>query len=899
MNNKLKSAHNISIADTIQQMATTKNGLTQAEAARRLSTNGKNILPTKLPPTLFKIFIQQFLNPLIYVLIAACVLALVLQDYGDAFFIFLVLAVNAVIGAFQEYAAEKSAQALKDMSESRTQVERDGKILSINAEELVVGDLVLLESGQKVPADLRLIQTQNLEIDESLLTGESQATIKDHALILSPQATLGDQKNMAFIGALVIKGRGKGIVVKTGQDTELGKIADMIFLGASAKPPLLIRMEKFTFKIAIVLLFVTVTMGALLAFKGYLWNEILMFCIALSVSAIPEGLPVALTISLAIASRKMAKRNVIVRRLPAVEALGSCSYIATDKTGTLTVNQLTIKKMVLPQLPSILVDGSGFDPSGEIGQLENVDKGRQEEVITELIRAGVLCNEAQLINENNEWVGVGDSVDLGFLVLGNKSHMTSDQIREQYNLVSEIPFEPENLYAASMHEFAEEKLVSLKGAFEKVLTLCTKMMTLEGEKSIEKNAIVAQAEELAADGFRVLALAKKSLQTAKSSLSDELHEMTFLGLVGMIDPLRPAVAEAIDHCNKSGIKVAMVTGDHPKTAFAIAKELGLAASFDQVVSGPELKAVLDEQEKRRLIADARVFARVEPQQKLEIVKSLIEQGHFVAVTGDGANDAPALRAANVGIAMGKSGTDIAKETSDLIITDDHFASIIAGIEEGRIAYNNIRKVVYLLISTGAAEILLFILSIIFNTPLPLTAIQILWLNLVTNGVQHIGLAFEPGEGDELQQAPRKPDDQIFNRLMIERVALSAVVMGGLSFFYFKFLIDSGVAEYTAKNLILLSMVLFENVMVGNCRSETKSAFALNPLNNKILLFGTVTSQLIHLCAIYVPGLNRILGLEPVSFTDWFKLFLISLSVLVVMEVYKKIRFINIKPGRSS
>lgn len=888
-NTKQIQAHALTTDEIVKLLDSSQSGLSNEEAKRRLHENGKNLIPQKKPPTLIQIFFHQFLNPLIYILIIAAAILLFVQDYSDAFFIFLVLMLNSIIGTVQEFKAEKSAQALKSMTSTNCLVQRDGKTLEVDSQELVLGDIIYLESGRKVPADLRLLSTQNLEIDESLLTGESQSVIKNYELNLESSTVLGDQKNMAFTGSLVIKGRGKGIVAATGIETQLGKIAGLIFDGNSAKPPLLIRMEKFTVKIAIVLMIIMLIMGAVLAIKGYSWHEVLMFCVALSVAAIPEGLPVSLTVALAIASHKMSKRHVIVRNLPAVEALGSCSYIATDKTGTLTVNQLTITKIALPNFPEISIEGSGLDDTGEIAIINEIGQDKQNIMVEPLVLAGVLCNESKLNYVENEWVGLGDTVDLSFLVLANKTVKSAEQIRSEYKLINEVPFEPENLYAASLHSNNELKLISVKGAYERVLSMCTKMQGLDDEIGIDKELISKQAEDLATNGYRVLALARKTSDSEGVKLVDQLKEMTFLGLVGMIDPLRPEAAEAVAHCKESGIQVAMVTGDHPKTAYAIAKELGLADNLDQVVTGLELKSLKTSEEKSNVIGHAKVFARVEPQQKLEIVKELISQGHFVAVTGDGVNDAPALKAANVGVSMGKSGTDIAKESSDLIITDDRFASIIAGIEEGRISYNNIRKVVYLLISTGAAEILLFVLSIIFNTPLPLTAVQVLWLNLVTNGIQDKGLAFEPGEGDELKQSPRDPNDQIFNRLMIERIMLSAAVMGGVSFIYFKLLIDSGVSEYTARNLTLLLMVLFENVMVGNCRSETKSAFALNPLNNKILFFGTIISQLIHIAAIYTPGLNTILSLEPVELTEWAKLFFLALSVLLVMEIYKKFR----------
>lgn len=885
----MNAPHQLSIPDLYRELKTTEQGLDKPEALARAEIYGVNILPTSKSPTLIQLFLHQFLNPLIYILLAAAVVTILLGDYTDAIFIGLVLFVNAIIGTMQEFGAEKSAQALRLMAPSICTVERKGHVFEVNAETLVPGDMVLLESGRKVPADLRLVSSHLLEIDESLLTGESIAVSKDHNLILSEETVLADRKNMVFTGSLVTKGRAKGIVTSIALKTELGKIADSLISGESAKPPLLIRMEKFTRNIAIVLILISFVMAMILLARGHSWHDVLMFSVALSVAAIPEGLPVAMTIALAIASKKMAKRNVIVRRLPAVEALGSCTFIATDKTGTLTVNKQTIQKISFSRMPPIMIEGTGIEPNGEVIYHKDINHKSQFDMLSSLALAGVLCNESHLVNEDGKIDPQGDSVDLAFLVLAYKNKMDPKEIRGRYKLIDQIPYEPENQYAATLHVANEDQFISVKGALEKILPMCYSMLTTEGDKEIDHDLIMALADELANSGYRVLALAKKSLDNNEGSLSHQLKELTFLGLVGMIDPLRAEAKEAIHSCHEAGIDVAMVTGDHPKTAFAIAKILDLAIDPHAVVTGAKLNATTGHEEKSKLIENARVFARVEPQQKLEIVKYLLENGRFVAVTGDGANDAPALKAANVGIAMGKSGTDIAKETSDLIITDDRFASIVAGIEEGRIAYNNIRKVIYLLISTGAAEILLFTLSLIYNMPLPLTAVQILWLNLVTNGIQDVGLAFEPGEGDELKIKPRRHDEPIFDRLMFERIGLSALIMGGVSFFYFKHLIDTGMSEVSARNMTLLLMVLFENFMVANCRSETKSTFSMNPLRNRILFFGTIISQLVHIGALYTPYLKDVLGVSPVSLSDWMMLFVLGLSVLLVIEVYKVFR----------
>lgn len=892
MNTKLpQESYAQSIDDLFLQLESGHRGLTSTEAQRRLSEFGANKLPTKKRVTLLQIFFRQFLNPLIYILGFAAALSIGFGDYSDAAFIVIVLLLNAVIGTIQEEGAEKSALALSKLTASLCFVERDGETFEIPSEELVPGDVVLLESGNKIPADLRLFRSHSVEIDESLLTGESVPVAKDHDTTFSEETGLADRTNMAFAGSLMTKGRASGLVTATGLHTELGKIAESLAIGADAKPPLLVRMEKFTGKIAIFSVFITVLMAALLLLKGQTWHEVLIFSVALAVAAIPEGLPVALTIALAIASRRMAKRNVIVRKLPAVEALGSCSFIATDKTGTLTVNQLTVRKILLPGRPPFEIEGSGLDPFGKVSALD-MHSSHIAEALSPLTRSAVLCNEAQLVQKNSEWMGHGDAVDLAFLVMAHKTGLPPEDIRARYELIDELPFEPENQYASTLHRKGEVDHISVKGAMEKIIPICNQMMTAQGVVEIDRDELVVQADQLAKSGYRVLAVASKELAASNDNHADDLHHLIFLGFVGMIDPLRPEAANAIASCQRAGIDVAMVTGDHPKTALAIAKDLSFAEEMNQVVTGPQLKSDLSENEKASLIDKARVFARVEPQQKLEIVRHLLNRKKFVAVTGDGANDAPALKAANVGVAMGKSGTDIAKETADLIITDDRFASIVAGIEEGRIAYSNVRKVVYFLISTGAAEIVLFTLSILFNTPLPLTAVQVLWLNLVTSGIQDVGLAFEPGEGDELSQKPRDPEEPIFNRLMLERIGLSALVMGGFSFFYFKQLVDSGVAVDSARNLMLLLLVLFENFMVGNCRSETKSAFLSNPFSNKILLFGTIGAQLIHIGSMYVPGLRETLGVEPVAFAEWIKMLVIASSILVVIELYKLVRGAN-------
>ncbi|MDH5181329.1 MAG: HAD-IC family P-type ATPase, partial [Gammaproteobacteria bacterium] len=509
--------------------------------------------------------------------------------------------------------------------------------------------------------------------------------------------------------------------------------------------------------------------------------------------------------------------------------------------------------------------------------------------IHRLAIAAVLANEGFLGHRNDTWVHHGDAVDVALLVMAHKLNLTQHELIEQYSELARIPYEPANQYAASLHQIDQRPVLFVKGAQEKILSLCNRMMTAEGETQLDLAAQQAYAQRLAEQGYRVISLAMgypEEVGTVDSIKPDYLGNLIFLGSVGIIDPLREEAAAAITACHAAGIDVAMITGDHPVTAKVIADGLGLTNREEQVVTGRMLHQYQDDSELDQVTRYSHLYARVEPHQKLTIVQSLQRNGHFVAVTGDGVNDAPALRAAHVGVAMGKSGTDIARETADIIITDDNFNSIVAGIEEGRIAYANVRKVIFLLLSTGAGEIVLFLLSILSGLPIPLTAVQLLWLNLVTNGIQDVALAFEPGEGDELQHPPRSPQEPIFNRAMIERVCLSAVVMGVVAWLAFSWLLSLGYSTEQARNSVLLLMVLFENIHVFNSRSETRSVFRLNPLRNPILLIGTILAQLLHIGAMYMPGLNAILEVQPVSLSHWTILFALAISLLVVIEIYK-------------
>ncbi|MDH7497215.1 MAG: HAD-IC family P-type ATPase [Syntrophomonadaceae bacterium] len=885
--------HALAGGEVLARLGSSLAGLGEEEVAARQERYGRNVLPAGHVPSLPVVILHQFLSPLIYVLVAAAALSVAIGDDKDALFILGVVLLNAAIGAFQEWKAETSAAALQSLLKTRATVRRAGVEKDVDAEELVPGDIVLLESGQRVPADLRLLSVNNLGVDESFLTGESLAQAKNAEVLPDEQAPVADRSNMAFAGGTVLTGRGVGIVVATGPDSEVGRIARSVSEAEAAKPPLVLRMEKFSRQVSLVVLGASAMLAVVAFSRGMAAAEVFFLAVALAVSAIPEGLPVAMTVALSVATSRMARRNVIVRRLTAVEGLGSCTYIASDKTGTLTVNQQTVRLLQLPGGERFTVTGEGYAGQGEVLPEEGGALSAAEAAhLQMLVRAAVLCNEAGLTHDpaSGEWQHHGDAMDVALLALAFKLGMDPHEVRRRVITEGEIPFESERRYAAQFYRENGEIEAAVKGAVEAVLPFCDTMLTAGGPRALDAEAIAGQAQDLAEKGFRVLAVATGRAGQGVELPAPAAHQvprLTLLGLVGFIDPLRPEAREAVERCRRAGIEVAMVTGDHPATALAIARELGIADWSKEVVTGAELEELGDPQGAAfcEKIRSARVFARVTPLQKLYIVNALIQAGHFVAVTGDGVNDAPALRRAHIGVAMG-SGTDVAKDAASIIVVDDNFASIEAGVEEGRFAYDNVRKVTYLLISTGLAEVVLFALALLFSLPIPLVAVQLLWLNLVTNGIQDVALAFEGGEPGALERPPRKPQEGIFNRLMINQVAVSGLTMAGVAFLAWFWLLHSGWEEAQARNLLLLLMVLMENVHVFNCRSERESVFDVPISRNYLLVGGVLAAQGVHQLASYLPVMQRVLGVAPVSLAEWGTMAFMALAVLLVMELFK-------------
>lgn len=888
--------HQKAVEDVFEELETSKNGLSQNEAAKRLKHSGYNVLPRGKQDGVVKIFLMQFVSPIIAILIVAIVLALIVGEYIDAIFIFAVIMINGILGTVQEYAAEKSAEKLQDMITVSANVMRNGEKTEVDSRELVVGDIVILNSGDKVPADIRLFEVDSLMVDESILTGESEGREKNSRVIVEDVA-VSERDNMVYAGTIVLSGRGTGVVVGTAVNTEIGRIADKVMTVEDAASPLVIRIGKFSKQLSGAFVIFALILSMILYYKGYMIREIFFSVVALTVSAIPEGLSTAMTIALSISSHRMAKKNVIVKKLNSVESLGSCSVIASDKTGTLTVNEQTAKVVTLPWGDSYYIKGAGYDASIKTDFGESLDRKNKKQMEW-VAKLGMLNNEAELKYENGKWGGIGDSIDVAFLVLGEKLGCDIDGEK----IITRIPYESRKKYSAVYYRDKEmrENYFAVKGSVEKILQFCNKMSTRDGEKKIDKALIKKQNEELAANGYRVIALAygvKRELESKPTYDEKDLPKMTFVGLVGFVDPIREDAVEAVNFCKEAGVKVYMITGDHPLTAYYIGERLNIVSDYSGVATGDEIeeKLKLGEAEFDEYLKNIRVCARTTPMQKLEIVESLKRQGEFVAVTGDGVNDAPALKSANIGIAMG-SGSDVAKETGDMIIADDNFSTIVTGIKEGRKAYNNIRNVIYLLLSTGFSEIILFVLSIICNLPMPLTAVQFLWLNLITNGIQDNALAFEKSETGIMKDKVRSTKEGIFDKLLTSEILVSATVIALIVFGLYDYLYNvRGLDIVTVRTYVMVAMVFMENIHIFNCRSEKISLFKIKMKDNYFVVTTLVITSIVQIIIVMVPNIAKVFELGTISPASILGLLVLTVPLLVAMEIFKA--FIRSRDGK--
>ena len=857
----------------------TVSGLTSKEVVEKTKIYGQNVIPSKKKDSILKIFFSGLLDPIVLLLVFTVIVSFIIGEYIDGIVVSFIILLDLILGTIEEYRAEKNADSLKNLIKYDVKVIRDNEEKLIGSEYLVPGDIVLLESGDKIPCDMRIISSSNLQVDESILTGES-ISIHKMDTIIPKETSLQERSNMLYAGSSIVTGRARAIVVNTGLNTYVGQIAETVSKIKEEKSPLTIRMERLSKQISLLIIGVAILIAIVLIVKGYSYSEIFMSVIALTVSAMPEGLPLALTMALTITSNMMIKKKVIVKKLNYVESLGSCTVIATDKTGTLTVNEQTAKIIVLPNDNKYFVSGVGYKNNGEV---EKVDLESREH-IEKIILHGKLNNEAKKVKRNY----VGDSIDIAFQVLAEKANTYTDE----YKILRSIPYESENKYSAVFYQYRGNVYCTVKGSFEVISSFCDKMIVNNKSIPISISSLNEQNEMLSMDGYRVIALASGKVENFKMKdfyNIEDIPKLTFEGMIGFIDPIRVEVGDAVKECHEAGIKVLMITGDHPLTAFSIAKELKIANDFSEVATGEELLNCKNDLEFDKFIQNKKVFARVTPMDKLRIVESLKRSGEFVAVTGDGVNDAPAIRSGNIGISMG-SGTDTAKETSSMIIMDDNFKSIVSGIELGRTAYSNIRKVCFFLLSCGLAEVLFYVLSIASSLPMPLVAIQLLWLNFVTDGFQDVALSYEKGEKNIMKRKPISPNDSIFNRELFSEVLFSGLLIGIIVFGVWYILIEKMKMDISlARGYIMVLMVFIQNIHLFNCRSETRSAFNVPTTGNPLIVLTIVCSIGLQILVVQIPGLSNLLKTKPIPYQHVIILMLLSFIILVVMEIYKKIK----------
>jgi Ca2+-transporting ATPase len=882
--------HTCDIDTVTERLSTAVHGLSQAEARARLARDGPNQLPEAPPTSWLVVLLHQFRSPLIYILLAAALVTLVLEEFIDASVIAAVLLLNAVIGYTQERQAENSVRALMRLMAPRARVVRDGREWEVESRELVAGDVVLLESGARVPADLRLFSTTALRVDESLLTGESLPVTKTTAALDSPARPIADRTNMAYTATVVASGRGRGYVAATATATAVGAIAESIRSEGEPETPLQERMARFGQLVGVV-----VAVSALLAFgiglsRGEAAAQMFTVAVALAVASVPEGLPVVFTITLALGVRRMAKRHAIVRRLPAVETLGSTTVIGSDKTGTLTENRMTVRE-IWAGGQSVVVDRA------DIPAVRPAPLPPRARPLEMTLVAGVLTNEAELYRQGATVETHGDPTEAALLVSALRQGLEPEAVREEYAVVGELPFEPERQYSASVHLRDNEYVLFVKGAPERLLSMSTHLLVEDGVHAIDPVAVLRAAREMASRGLRVLGMAYRPLAgPPEGGVVPPPEELTFLGLQGMMDPPRAGVAEAIRGCQQAGIRVVMITGDHAATALAIGQQLGIAGQDASPLTGTELEELTDDSLARR-VRDISIYARVAPEHKLRVVQALRNGGEVVAVTGDGVNDAPALKAADIGIAMGRSGTDVAREAADMVLADDNFVSIKAAVEEGRITFDNLRKVTFFLVSTGAAAIIIILTALSAGWPLPMVAAQLLWLNLVTNGLQDVALAFEPGEPDVLARSPRPRDEGVMSRLLWERTVVGGLVMAVGTLAMFRWELDVTGSLIRAQTVALTTMVLFQMFHVGNCRSEHRSVFRKSPWSNPFLFVASAAALLIHAGALYFRPTQVILRVEPIELAAWIRIVAVAATIVLVVELHKWLRRAR-SPGAS-
>lgn len=873
--------HTLDIRETERLLNTSSTGLTPAEAARRLIHYGPNEIKREKEIPWWETLLHQFTDPLIYILLIAAVVTAGLQHFTDTSVILAVVLINAGIGFTQERRAQQAMRSLADLSAPKSEVLRTSGLQEIASRDLVPGDIVVLTSGTRVPADLRLFHVQDLHIDESALTGESLAVRKSVEPLEGDTRVPGDQFNMVFSGSTVTRGRGWGYVVRTGTQTELGRIATAIRKVGDTATPLQEKMVVFGKQVAstvILLSLIVVSIGLL---RGMTPNEVLLVAIALTVSAIPEGLPVVLTITFAVGVKRMARRNALIRSLPAVETLGSATVIGSDKTGTLTQNEMTVEHIWAGGV-RYTVTGVGYNPDGEILQDGESIGTTIDRPLYSTLLVGILANEADpsFLNGSKP---VGDPTELALYASAAKAGLPVLQLKDEYTEIDTVPFESEQRFMATLNDGMDGRYVFLKGAPEVVLERCNRQLSADGDTEIDRNAVRRAASELAGEGLRVLAMALRPYESDRIQRDDLNEGFTLAGLQGMRDPVRPEAVEAVHDAHSAGVRVLMLTGDHVDTASAVGRQLGLNSAG--ALEGERLNELSDD-ELDETLKQTNIYARVAPEHKLRIVNRLKAQNHIVAATGDGVNDAPALRAAHLGIAMGRSGTDVAREASDLVLADDNFATITAAIEEGRVVFANIRKVTFFLLSTTAGDILAIITAMVLGWPVPFTPAQILWVNLVTNGLQDVALAFEPPEPGLLRRPPRPHREGVVTLRLFERFFGVGIILaaGTLGMFWWTWTSTGDVD--LARTVAMTQIVVFNFYHVFNSRSLDASITKIPLFSNKFLFISIVAAALAQLAVLHVPFLQSVFATQPLSADLWAVMLLIGTTIILSGELDK-------------
>ncbi|WP_395739259.1 cation-translocating P-type ATPase [Prosthecobacter sp.] len=859
-----------------------RSGLSQAEVAARRAQFGPNTLPEAPRKALWRIFGSQFASPLIYILLVAALISFAMGHASDAVVILAVLLVNAVIGTVQEGRAEHSMAELRSMSALTVRTVREGREAVIEASDLVPGDILLLAAGDAVGADARLVEATALEATEAALTGESLPVLK-HTEVLPEETTLGDRKNMIFSGTHFTAGRGRAVVIATGLQTEVGKIAGLTATAQEPKTPLELRLQQFGqwLVVAAVLLF-----GVMLAFgllRGIPFTQIFMVAVSELVSMVPEGLPVAMTIALAVGMQRMARRGAIVRRLAAVETLGATSIICSDKTGTLTKNEMTVTTLLLADGRQIGVSGAGYSPSGKLRTADAEVTAEEDEALRALLEAVVLCNDAQLVPPNAEddrWRALGDPTEAALLTVALKGCVEPQTLRHRWPRHGEIPFDAATKMMATLHHSGTDRRVFFKGAPEMLLDLCD-------PATFDPAQVRKAANDLAAQSLRVLAVGEVRNAVLDESAGFEPFRgrIRFLGLLGQMDPPRDEVRGAVAECLAAGIRPVMVTGDHKATGLAIASELGIAKEGDLALDGEELER-MPEQDLRASLDRISVFARVHPTQKLRIISAFQSRRKVVAMTGDGVNDAPALAAADVGVAMGITGTEVAKGAAKIVLTDDNFATIVKAIAEGRLVYQNLKKVILFLFATSIDEIFLLLLALLCGYPLPLAAVQILWINMVTEGTVTINLVLEGPEGDEMRRKPTPVNEALITRPMLRRLVLMATTAIIVTFGFFVWRQASAAPFALVQSETFTLVVICQWFNLLNCRSALKSAFSLDVFKNRWLIGGLGLSIVLQFLVIYTEAMNRFFHTTPIPLKNMLLLGLAGSSVLWAEEARK-------------